>query len=476
MSLEAAKHGRSAARSRAHSSNKASRAPLIAALALGLAPAFEARASDAAHEPGAAAAAQTASVPCGSIEGLDVGPRLASLVAQRRAKCAEIRRYRPTFLERQILAFEKAERPAINEVNLFGLYPRAQTLDHRSQLAGGARLWRPDLGDSAVDLSGSAFWSLQGFRYHEVQVGVIPHRGTGLPAFAGKTDDVFELPHVRLDHDRPYMLYGSLAYRWAPKFDFFGVGPDSRFEDRAGFRQKDLLYEILAGRRVWRRLTLSARAGYYVASLGPGQDDELPDVGAVFAPPARPGFESQPDFLRYGAGAVFDSRDFPGNPRSGAILAVQWQRHDQRGGDAQSFDRFAVDARGYLPLGRRQRVLALRAYASWDDPGTGRVPFYLQAFLGNSHTLRAFVSQRFRGEKLALLQAEYRWTAAPALELAAFVEAGTVAARSADAFSRWRTDGGFGLRFKTHVATPVRCDFAWGDEGLRVLFRFSQSF
>ena len=49
------------------------------------------------------------------------------------------------------------------------------------------------------------------------------------------------------------------------------------------------------------------------------------------------------------------------------------------------------------------------------------MPFYLQSFLGGSHTLRAYASQRFRGEKLALFQAEYRWEAAPAVELALFV-------------------------------------------------------
>jgi hypothetical protein len=88
---------------------------------------------------------------CGWLEGFEAGPRQLTLLEQRRAKCAELRPYEPGFIERQILAFEKAERPAFTQINLFGLYPRIQTIDHRSQTAGGVRLWRPGMGGSALD-------------------------------------------------------------------------------------------------------------------------------------------------------------------------------------------------------------------------------------------------------------------------------------------------------------------------------------
>jgi hemolysin activation/secretion protein len=130
-----------------------------------------------------------------------------------------------------------------------------------------------------------------------------------------------------------------------------------------------------------------------------------------------------------------------------------------------------------VTLGRPQRVLALRAYLSKDDPAPGaRVPFYLMAYLGGSHTLRAFDSQRFRGEKLALLQAEYRWEASPSIELALFLDRGAVAATTDDPLDEFRTDGGIGLRFKTHERTIVRFDVAWGGEGTRLAFRFNPSF
>lgn len=425
----------------------------------------------------AAGEAQLDALPCGSSEGIEAGPRLSAWIAKRKEKCAHLSPYQRSFLDRQILAFEKAERPSILQLNFFGFYPRFQTIDHRSQSALGFHFWRPDVGGSRFDLYGSAFWSIQGFRYYEGQAGVVPHRGKAFPLFSLKGDDVFELENVRQDADTPYMLYGSFSHRWAPKFDFFGLGPGSRSEDHSDFRQQDTFVEGVAGYRVLPNLTLTGRFGFYRAEIGSGTDEDLPQLEEVFDPATVPGFLSQPDFLRYGLSAIFDGRDVPRNPHKGGLLAVQWKRFAERGGSAQSFSRYAVDARAYLSLGHQQRVLALRVYASRDDPAEGaRVPFYLQAWLGNSHTLRGYVSQRFRGEKLALFQAEYRWEASPSIELAAFVDTGAVAARAEDEFQDFKTDGGLGLRFKTHELTGVRLDCAWGSEGLRVVFRFGASF
>ena len=450
--------------------------PLMVAVLL--LPAVRSHGNEERAAPEAAQAGATDAVPCGSSEGIEAGPRLAALMEQRKAKCAHIVPYKPSLLERQILAFEKAERPSIADVNFHGVYPRVQSIDHRSQTAGGFRFWQPDLEGSRFDVAADAFWSLQGFRYYSAQAGVMPHRGKAFPIFPFKGDDVFELANVRQDDSKPYMLFGSFVYRWAPKFDFFGIGPDSRAEDRASFRQRDTLFEAVGGYRVLPRLTLSARLGSYDVALGPGEDKVLPQIEESFEPASIPGLvESPPGFWRFGAAAVFDARDVARNPHRGGLLAGEWLRYAQRDGGASTFSRFALDGRAYVTLGHPQRVLALRAYLSKDEPRPGaRVPFYLLACLGSSHTLRAFDSQRFRGEKLALFQAEYRWEASPSIELALFLDRGAVAATTDDPLDQFRTDGGIGLRFKTHEATLLRFDVAWGSEGTRLAFRFNPSF
>jgi hypothetical protein len=177
------------------------------------------RAATAADAPPAAAASD-----CGRADGIEAGPRQAVLLEARRAKCARLAPYKAGFLERQILAFEKAERPPIDRINLFGFYPRVAVIDHRSQWALGTRLWHPDIGRSRLDLTGSAFWSLQGFQYYDLQAGRLPHRGRSFPLYARKSDDVFELAKVRADDDERLALYGSFSLRPLPRGGRAGRG------------------------------------------------------------------------------------------------------------------------------------------------------------------------------------------------------------------------------------------------------------
>jgi len=51
-----------------------------------------------------------------------------------------------------------------------------------------------------------------------------------------------------------------------------------------------------------------------------------------------------------------------------------------------------------------------------------------------------------------------------------------VAARTDDDLGSFTTDGGIGLRFKSHQALLMRLDLAWGAEGTKFLLRFSPSF
>ena len=50
----------------------------------------------------------------------------------------------------------------------------------------------------------------------------------------------------------------------------------------------------------------------------------------------------------------------------------------------------------------------------------------MQQSLGGSHTLRGFDSFRWRGEKVMLYQAEYRWEPLNFWELSVFTDTGTV--------------------------------------------------
>lgn len=421
------------------------------------------------------------------------GTRVERWTKLRREKAASVAPPRRSFLERQLLAIERAERPSLLDLNLAGAYPRVQNIATGSETALGFRLWRPDLGRTDLDLHASVFHSIRGYEFYDLQVGRLPHRGARFPARSTRGDDVYELGDLpRLDAGH-VSLYASARYQHYPQTAFFGLGPDSRRDRRTNFLYQDALYEMVAGYQGARRgLAANLRAGFLQAFIGPGTDDESPDLTApgTFADIDTPGLRGpQPDFYHLAASVLLDGRDQPGNPHQGGMIALAAARFDERGGGEYDFDRLSVDTRGYASLGSPQRVLALRVLVSADRRDrAGRVPFYFQQTLGGSRTLRGFPSFRFRGEEVLLLQAEYRWEAWPALELALFADAGRVSGTlygaRGEAFGvdepfslrGLEADYGIGVRLKTHTAVLARFDVARSREDTRFLLRLGPSF
>ena len=395
----------------------------------------------------------------------------------RRQKLDALRPPQTDFLERAALAVEKAERPNLQEWNVGGFYPRAQTIGWGSQLALGTRFWQPDLAGSRFDVHGAAFYSIRRYEAYHLQAGFLPHHGRALPARAVPGDDPVDFAdELHRGADR-WLGYFSLAYHHLPEVDFWGLGNDTGARDRSTFLLQDAWYDLAVAYRPAARAMMTVRGGLMQASVGPGRDDDVPSLEQSF--PGTPGLAGQPDFVHLTGAALLDGRDEPGNPHKGAMLGLAAARYDDRGGgDRYRFHRLSADARGFVPLGSPQRVVALRAFASVDRAADGAaVPFYLQQTLGGSHTLRGFPSFRFRGERLLLLQAEYRWEAAPAIELAVFVDAGRVSPRGEGwSLQELHTSWGGGLRVKTFDAVRLRMDVARSRETTRFMVRLGPSF
>jgi hypothetical protein len=382
--------------------------------------------------------------------------------------------YRPTFVERQVLAFEKAERPSLLNLNYKGFFPTIASISSGSQLGAGLRFWQPQVRGTGLSLHASGALSLRGYELYDLQLGRIPHLEGQRPARSTRGDDVYELGSLRPGASH-LILYGSLRYRHNPEERFYGLGPDARREDGSNYLLDEGSYELVGGYQLNAHVVATARLGFFQPGLGSGTHDDLPTVEEGFDDTTAPGLSQQPDYTRLAGLVLVDRRDQPGNPHRGVMLAASVMRFDARDSSAD-FTRLALDVRSYLSLGSPQRVLALRALASRDEPkGGARVPFYLQEALSNSHTLRGFETFRFRGEKLLSLQAEYRWEAVPALELAVFADGGTVA-RAGESFGELEAGYGAGLRLKTHRDTLVRFDAAWSREGHRLYLRFGPSF
>jgi outer membrane protein assembly factor BamA len=116
-------------------------------------------------------------------------------------------------------------------------------------------------------------------------------------------------------------------------------------------------------------------------------------------------------------------------------------------------------------------VLAVRGLASSDLAGdTGDTPFYLQQSLGGGETLRSFHSYRFPDQALAHASIEYRWRAHRYVEIAPFLDAGTVArALSRLSLGSFKMSPGVGIRARTNRRAIARLDWAHGSEGHRIV-------
>ena len=404
-------------------------------------------------------------------------PSRAELWQQRRLqKQKTVTPEGPTVFGKSFLWFERRGLQQIQKMNYGGAYLRIGNLAQRSALALGVRTWQPDIGGSWLDIQGSAAYSNRGYQSYDLQLGRVPQAYPEIAMDAASPFSLSAQETVRAPHR--FNLYADLAYRDRTQEHFFGLGPESSISELSAFRLQQDSYDVVGDFRLARLLSAEVRMGLVRIDLEQSSDRFTPAVEQLFDNAAAPGLSQQPNFIRIRADLRLDSRDRPGNPHSGGFVGFLFSRFDQREGQQFEFNRVALDARHYLSLGSTQRVLALRFFTSHDDAGVGRsVPFYLRRALGGENTLRGFRDQRFRDNGLIYLSGEYRWEAAPALELAVFYDAGKVFdTRSDFGFSGMEKSIGWGIRLKNHRRVLVRFDFAKSREDTRTHVTVGPSF
>lgn len=107
--------------------------------------------------------------------------------------------------------------------------------------------------------------------------------------------------------------------------------------------------------------------------------------------------------------------------------------------------------------------------------------------LGGNDRLRGYPQGRFNGGHMAFIGAEYRWNfvrdakpfnffiwkdVATSLQLALFIESGTVAENAGELWDDQRTTYGLGGRLLTASGSAYRADFAFSDEGREAILFF----
>ena len=284
------------------------------------------------------------------------------------------------------------------------------------------------------------------------------------------------------------------AVRHMGRLDYFGIGPQSVFEDRSAYRQREHTF----GTRGWFRVAPAVRVGgtvaAYMTDLGPGRSPTVPSIEEVFNPTAVPGFNAQQTFGRYRGFVEFTNPPIVDEAleaeryRGRYQFAVEAVR-DHSSGSANNFNRVETEVQQRIPGIRPGQRLTLHGFVATTHGGDD-VPYYMLYTLGGSGglksfrpdllggdgtraSLRGFRNYRFRDRDLLLMQAEYRIPVHKYVHTSVFVDAGQVAPRASELFSDLKANTGFSLSFVRKGNTVGRMDLGFGGgEGVHLFWSF----
>lgn len=284
------------------------------------------------------------------------------------------------------------------------------------------------------------------------------------------------------------------AVRHMGRLDYFGIGPQSAFEDRSAFR----LRETTFGTRGWYRAAPAVRVGgtvaAYLTDIGRGVSPKVRSIEEVHAAASVPGFNAQPKFGRYrgfveltNSPVADDAAVEEERYRGTYQFAVEAVRDHSSG--THDFNRVETEVQQRIPgIGAGQR-LTLHGFVATTHGGD-EVPYYMLYTLGGSGglksfrpdllggdgtraTLRGFRNYRFRDRNLLLMQAEYRIPVHKYVHTSVFVDAGQVAGRPSDLFSDLKANTGFSASFVRKGKTVGRMDVGFGGgEGVHLFWSF----
>jgi hypothetical protein len=277
--------------------------------------------------------------------------------------------------------------------------------------------------------------------------------------------------------DTPFFAGVFAGVREHPQEDFFGLGAHSARADRTNFLYGDFRAGVRGGVTPFRGMSIGAEVSRLVPRIGRGRDSAYPSIADRFDERTAPGLNAAPAYLMTQAYVVLDRMGDAESSRTGGAIRLSVTNAADRDTGAYSFRQYDADLRHYFPFFQGKRVFVVRSLFSTTQTAQGKqVPFFLQPHLGGRRTLRGFDDQRFRGPHVLLLQAEYRFEVWPALDMAAFYDAGQAALRRADfKLSRFERDYGISFRFGGQQAF-LRVDFAFGGETRQYSVAFGDVF
>jgi hypothetical protein len=286
------------------------------------------------------------------------------------------------------------------------------------------------------------------------------------------TGIIFPTPASRL----PVQAHVRAEVRDLTSLRFYGLGPESSESGRSTYSLEDQAIEAGVTATATRFVEMGATTRWMTAEVGPGAAET--SLEQLFDPFETTGFGTKTDYLVYGGHLVLHLRDAHISPSAGVSIRVDAARYDDTDGDLFDFTRVVGDVQAQIPLGYRNRILALRVRSSNSvGENGGEVPFYLMETIGGANSIRGFREYRFRGGRNLVVNAEYRWEVWTYVDFALFYDAGKVFSDGDELdFNDLKSGYGFGIRGHAPGGTVFRIDLAQSNEGFKVHFGGGPSF
>ena len=264
------------------------------------------------------------------------------------------------------------------------------------------------------------------------------------------------------------ILGARVGWRDATQVAYYGLGQQSKPEDRTNFRFQQTYVDGTAEFRPRKWIPIRGTLAYEFWDTKQSQGEE-PSIETRYNAQTAPGLGSDPSYVHTIFSAGIDWRQSPGYTRRGGLYEVRFHDYHNPGGP-YSFQKLDAEVIQHIPLLRETWVLAARGRMETTLNDNDAVPYFLMPSLGSGDTLRGYSSDRFRDRHSLLFNTEFRWIPTAALDMALFYDAGKVAPRRSQLdFSGMKSDVGIGARIHGPFATPIRLDLAVGNEGWRVV-------
>lgn len=271
--------------------------------------------------------------------------------------------------------------------------------------------------------------------------------------------------------------------------DTFGLGTSTVPEDAINTKYNFFRFYEVGYRRLYRSLYLGAGLLYNLHSSVKADEafeSAWSDSPYVTYSHAR-GFDLDSQSSAGTAVSVLvDSRDSAINPSRGAYAGVEYQTFfDGFLGGASSWQQLNVEARTYIRLNADARH-RLAVWLSGNLVTGGEAPYFdLPATSMDTYgrSGRGYVQGRYRGERMAYGELEYRWTVMRngLLGIVAFLNTETLSNEETGErlFDSFATGGGAGLRLmlNKHSQTNLAFDVGRGNDGkARIYFGVQETF